>query len=156
MAVSRLAMLTHLLAAFAVAMFAMQAGPTPGSSTKTPPSTDPNKTITLSGCVSRGEVTQGQFALSDASTGGRYRLSGVRMKKFAGRRVQVVGAPVNRRLTIRGGLVPSPNVAAQAGAIDPVKAAIATMPGGTNSGTGDAQLPEFKVTSVRAVGGSCE
>ena len=146
-------MLTHLLASLAVTMFAAQA-PATASSTQTPPA--PNQAITLSGCVSRGEVTQGQFALFDTSTGGRYRLSGARMKKFAGQRVEIVGAPVNRRLTIRFGLVPSPNVAAQAGAIDPVKAAIATMPGGTSSGTGDVQLPEFKVVRVRAIGGSCE
>ena len=139
------------------AMFTAQAGSSPDASTKTPPSPNANKPVTLTGCVSRTEVAQGQFALSDTDSGGRYRLSGTKMKKFAGKRVQIVGAPVSAgRLTIKGGLYPSPNVAAQAGAIDPVKAAIAAMPGGTNSGTGDPQLPEFKVARVQAVGGSCE
>ena len=76
------------------------------------------------------------------------------MKKFAGRRVQVVGAPVNRRLTIRGGLVPSPNVAAQAGAIDPGKAAVAAIGGGT-TGSGTVELPTFKVARVSAAQGEC-
>ena len=148
-------MITNVLAALALTLFSTQAGPT-GSSTTSPPSTDSNKPITLSGCVSRGAVTQGQFALSDASTGGRYRLSGVRMKKFAGQRVQIVGSPVNRRLTIRGGLLPSPNAAGQAGAQDPAQVAIASLPGGANSGTGTVELPEFRVTRVRSLGGSCQ
>ena len=149
-------MTTHLLALLAAAVFAMQTSATPASPAKTPSPPGANKPVTLTGCVSRTEVTQGQFALADTDTGDRYRLSGTRMKKFAGKRVEIVGAPVTGRLTIKGGLYPSPNVAAQAGAIDPVKAAIAAMPGGTSSGTGDPQLPEFKVARVRAVGGSCE
>ena len=148
-------MTTHLLALLATTVFAMQTA-TPASPAKAPSSPGAAKPVTLTGCVSRTEVTQGQFALADTDTGDRYRLSGTRMKKFAGKRVEIVGAPVSGRLTIKGGLYPSPNVAAQAGAIDPVKAAIATMPGGTSSGTGDPQLPEFKVAKVRAVGGSCE
>ena len=148
-------MTTHLLAMLAATVFAMQTGATPASPTK-PASPSASKPVTLTGCVSRTEVTQGQFALSDTDSGDRYRLSGTKMKKFAGRRVEIVGAQVSSRLTIKGGLYPSPNVAAQAGAIDPVKAAIAAMPGGTGSGTGDPQLPEFKVARVRAVGGSCE
>ena len=149
-------MTTHLLSLLAAAVFTTQTGAAPPSSTKPPSSAEANKPVKLTGCVSRTEVTQGQFALSDTDTGDRYRLSGTRMKKFAGKRVELVGAPVTSRLTIKGGLYPSPNVAAQAGAIDPVKAAIAAMPGGTSSGTGDPQLPEFKVARVRAVGGSCE
>jgi hypothetical protein len=38
--------------------------------------------------------------------------------------------------------------------LDPVQAAIATQPGGPNSGTGADELPEFRVTRVRALG-SC-
>ena len=148
-------MTIHLLSLLAATVFAMQTSATPAPSTRTS-ATDANKPVTLSGCVSRAQVTQGQFMLSDTSTGDRYRLSGAKMKKFAGRRVQIVGAPVSRRLTIKGGLYPSPNVAAQAGAIDPVKAAIAAMPGGTSAGTGDVELPEFKVARVQAIGGSCE
>ena len=149
-------MTTHVLSLLATVL-AIQTGATPTSPAKTSPSPGANKPVTLTGCVSRTEVAQGQFALSDTDSGDRYRLSGTKMKKFAGKRVQIVGAPVSAgRLTIKGGLYPSPNVAAQAGAIDPVKAAIAAMPGGTNSGTGDPQLPEFKVARVQAVGGSCE
>jgi hypothetical protein len=92
---------------------------------------------------------------SDINTGARYRVSGVSLRKYNGQRVEIVGQPGERRLTIRGGLVPSPNTAAQAGAIDPAKAAIANMPGGANSGTGSAQLPAFRVTRVRSLSGSC-
>jgi hypothetical protein len=97
----------------------------------------------------------GSFTLNDPATGTIYRLSGVSMRKYAGRRVELVGGPPPR-LTFRGGLVPSPNVAAQAGAMDPAKAAIATMPGGSESATGDVRLPEFHVSRIRSVSGSCQ
>jgi len=70
--------------------------------------------------------------------------------------VEIVGLPEDRRVTVRGGLFPSPNPAAQAGAVDPAKAAVANMPGGANSGTGSVQLPAFRVTRVRPVSGSCQ
>ena len=56
-------------------------------------------------------------------------------------------------LTIKGGLTPSPNVAAQAGAMDPARAAMAAAGGAAGPGTVD--LPEFKVKSVRPVSGGC-
>jgi hypothetical protein len=95
------------------------------------------------------------FTIADAATGNQYRLSGASVRKYAGQRVVIIGGP-ERRLAIRGGLVPSPNAAAQAGNQDPVQAALANLPGGPNSGTGDAQLPTFRVTRVRPAGGSCE
>jgi hypothetical protein len=52
-------------------------------------------------------------------------------------------------------LWPSPNVAGQAGAIDPAQASIARQPGGAASGTGGIELPEFRVVSVRGIDGSC-
>jgi hypothetical protein len=57
---------------------------------------------------------------------------------------------------VKGGLLPSPNVAAQAGAIDPGQAAVASQPGGTASGTGSVDVPLFRVDRVRALGGSCQ
>jgi hypothetical protein len=50
--------------------------------------------------------------------------------------------------------MPSPNVAAQAGAMDPTQAAIAAQSAGT-SGTG-SDLPVLTVSSVRGVSGSCQ
>src|SRR5262245_23680262 len=82
-----------------------------------------SKVATLVGCVERGE-TPNQFTLVD-SQNGKYMLSGARLGRYVGQRVQLVGTADSSRLRIAGGLWPTPNVAGQAGAIDPVKAAIA-------------------------------
>jgi hypothetical protein len=110
--------------------------------------------VELVGCVSDDPGTSGSFTL-DESGGGRYRLTGKSVRKYAGRMVRLVGGPQGKRLSISGGLWPSPNVAAQAGAIDSAEASIARQPGGAASGTGGSNLPEFKVVSVRGIDGSC-
>jgi hypothetical protein len=112
-----------------------------------------NKMITLSGCVERGETTPQQYTLSDKNEGSTYRLTGTDFREYIGRRVQIVGGLGSKRLTIAGGLTPNANVAAQAGAMDPVRAATAAA-GGT-AGPGTVALPEFKVKSVRPVSGAC-
>ena len=125
---------------------------TPASTTKTPKA-NPNKPITLTGCVTRSDSSTGPYTLSDA-TAGAYRLTGVDVRDYVGRRVQIVGGSVvPRRLSIVGGLQPSANVAAQAGDMDPARAATAAA--GGSAGPGTVQLPEFKVKSVRPVSGSC-
>ena len=111
------------------------------------------KTISLSGCVVRGETTPDRFTLEDA-TQGKYRLSGINLRDYIGQRVTIAGALVEaKRLTIKGGLLPNPNVAAQAGAMDPARAAVASAGGAAGPGTVD--LAEFKVRSVRPVSGGC-
>jgi len=132
-------------------MFAMQTTSPPTAAT-----TKGTSTLTLSGCVSRDVATPGAFTFADTDTGAKYRVSGVSLRKYNGQRVEIVGQPDDRRVTVRGGLFPSPNLAAQAGAVDPAKAAVANMPGGANSGTGSVQLPAFRVTRVRPVSGSCQ
>ena len=117
------------------------------------PSKAGSKMITLSGCVERGETTPGQYTLSDKKEGSTYRLTGTDFREYIGRRVQIVGGVASRRFTIVGGLTPNANVAAQAGAMDPVRAANAAA-GGT-AGPGTVALPEFKVKSVRPVSGGC-
>ena len=113
----------------------------------------PPKTISLSGCVVTNEKSPDQFTLDDA-TEGKYRLTGMKLGDYVGQRVQLAGAVVeNKRLVIKGGLVPNANVAAQAGAMDPARAAVASS-GGT-AGPGTVDLPEFKVKSVRPVSGGC-
>ena len=145
-------MSSYLLSTFVTMMFAMQTtSPPPAATTK---GTSPM--LTLSGCVSRDVATPGAFTFADADTGAKYRVSGVSLRRYNGQRVEIVGQPDDRRVTVRGGLFPSPNLAAQAGAIDPAKAAIANMPGGANSGTGSLQLPAFRVTRVRSLSGSCQ
>lgn len=109
--------------------------------------------ITLTGCVVPGNGPN-EFAIDDAEVG-KYKVSGSRISRFLGQRVEVVGNVNTGRLRIRGGLYPSPNAAGQAGAMDPVKAAIAAQPGGTSAGTGAVDLPELKVKSVKTLSGGC-
>ena len=124
---------------------------------KTPPKEKQkpkNEMITLSGCIVRGEHAPGQYTLDD-KTVGTFRLTGADFRDYLGRRVQIIGGiPSARRLTIKGGLTPNPNVAAQAGAMDPARAAVAAQGGAAGPGT--VELPEFRVKSVRPVSGSCE
>ena len=109
--------------------------------------------ISLSGCVVRSESRPNQFTLKDNDEGG-YRLTGINMSDYVGRRVEIGGSiPDSKRLVIKGGLLPNPNVAAQAGAMDPVRAAVASAGGA--AGPGSVELPEFKVKSVRPVSGGC-
>ena len=112
------------------------------------------KPITLSGCVGRDPSAPNQYTLSDETGAATYRLSGMDVRSYFGQRVQIVGGvPERRRLKIVGGLQPSANAAAQAGAIDPVRAA--TEAAGGSAGPGNVQLPEFRVKSVRPVSGTC-
>ena len=111
------------------------------------------KVISLSGCIVRGEKTSDPFVLDD-KTEGRYRLSGLNLHDYLGQRVQIAGGEVQvKKVTVKGGLYPSPNVAAQAGSIDPARASMAAA--GGSAGPGTVDLPEFKVKSVRPVSGGC-
>lgn len=103
----------------------------------------PDKALTLLGCVQRDENQADWFTLSDKTTGATYHLTGRPVRAYVWRNVRIVG-----------GLVPSPNIAAQAGAIDPTKAAMASL--GTNApGAGNVEPLEFRVTQVRRLTGSC-
>jgi len=117
------------------------------------PSKATNKMITLSGCVERAETMPTQYTLVDTKEGTTYRLTGTDVRDYIGKRVQIVGAQPTGRLKIVGGLTPTPNIAAQAGAMDPARAATAAA--GGSAGPGSVSLPEFKVKSVRPVSGSC-
>jgi hypothetical protein len=115
--------------------------------------TSGSKTVTLTGCVERGS-TPNQLTIADDENG-KYEVSGSDIRKYVGRRVQVAGTPGSTRFRVKGGLWPTPNVAAQGGAIDPAKAAVAAQPGGGATGTGDVDLPTFKVKSIRTLDGAC-
>ncbi|HEX3704695.1 MAG TPA: hypothetical protein VHU82_15300 [Vicinamibacterales bacterium] len=118
----------------------------------------PPKPITLSGCVQPSDSSPNRFTFSDdgnPNAPASYRLSGTDMRKYAGKRVEIVGGVVTSRLKIATGLYPSPNVAGQAGAMDPTQAAVAGSAGGSASGTGNVELPEFRVKSVKTLGGAC-
>jgi hypothetical protein len=120
----------------------------PGTPTKAT-----SKMITLSGCVERAETTPSQYTLVDTKEGTTYRLTGTDVRDYIGKMVQIVGGSPTGRFKIVGGLTPTPNIAAQAGAMDPARAATAAA--GGSAGPGTVSLPEFKVKSVRPVSGSC-
>jgi hypothetical protein len=134
---------------------ASSAQQTPSEPTGTPPpaaaETADKSSLMLTGCIARGEGDD-QFILSDVKNG-TYRITGTDVNPYLGERVQVSGT--TQRLHIGGGLWPTPNIAAQAGAIDQVRAAVAPMPGGEAYGTGPARLPELRAKKLRAVEGSC-
>ena len=115
-----------------------------------------NKEIRLNGCISRDAVRPGQFNFLDNDSGDRYRVTGKGLRKFVGHRVEIVGGPPGKGITFRTGLWPSPNVAAQAGALDPARAAVANLPGGAADAVGASPLPEFKVIRLRGVEGACQ
>ncbi len=120
------------------------------------PAKDATKELRLNGCISRDRTAPGQFNFLDNDGGGRYRLTGRNLRKFVGQRVEIVGGPPGKGLTFRTGLLPSPNIAAQAGAIDPAKAAVANLPGGAADAAGVSPLPEFHVPRLRGVEGACQ
>jgi hypothetical protein len=112
-----------------------------------------SRTVTLTGCVEKG-VTPNQYTIDDR-VNGKYEVSGSDIRKYLGQRVQVAGTPGSTRFRVKGGLWPTPNVAGQAGAIDPAKAAVAALPGGGARGTGEIDLPTFKVKAVRTLDNAC-
>ena len=142
--------LAHLALALLLLPVALGAQDKDKKDKKAPPAP---KTLALSGCVVRGESKPDQFTIEDKIEG-KYRLSGINLRDYVGQRVQIAGAIVDsKRLVIKGGLMPNANVAAQAGAMDPARAAVESA--GGSAGPGNVELPEFKVKSVRPATGGC-
>jgi len=96
----------------------------------------------------------GQYTFEGADGISRYQLKGKSLKKFAGMRVEVVGASSTGAVAVRGGLV-GPLNGARGVAIDPSQESVKRQPGGGGAGIGPA-YPELKVSRVKAVGGACE
>jgi len=113
------------------------------------------KPVELTGCVSGEPTAGGAYTLTD-SQGGKYRLTGKKMQKYAGQRVAVTNG--SKKLSVSGGLWPSANAAGQAGALDPAQESIARQQGGSTrpAGPGAVPLPEINVVRVRTVEGSCQ
>jgi hypothetical protein len=155
--------LTGVLAALLVAQ---AAAADPAQTAKTPDPArqsaeregrkDAQKQIRLNGCISRDGIRPGQFNFLDNDSGNKYRLTGKNLKKFVGQRVEIVGGAPGKGVTFKTGLWPSPNVAAQAGALDPAQAAVARMPGGAADAPGASPLPEFHVVGLHGVEGACQ
>jgi hypothetical protein len=135
----RLQLFASLVLAVAAEAFAAQSG----STTSPSAAPVPQKPITLVGCVQPDQTKPEWFTLSDSKTGTTYRLSGANVKAYVWRNVRIVG-----------GLVPSPNIAAQAGAIDQTKTAMASQ-GANPPGAGNIGSSEFNVTRVSRLTGSC-
>lgn len=113
-----------------------------------------NKTLTLVGCVEKGSAPN-QFTLADEQSG-KYLVAGGRIGRYVGQRVEIAGISDNSKFKVKGGLWPSPNAAGQAGAIDPVRAAMDAQPGGPSSATGtEVDLPKVNVKSVRLLDARC-
>jgi hypothetical protein len=106
---------------------------------------------TLTGCIEQSATAKNQFTMSDDDAG-TYRLTGKDVREFVGKRVELAGA--QPKLVIKGGLYPTPNVAGQAGAMDPTRAAVAAAEAGP-AGSNAAPLPEFRVQSIKPVTGGC-
>ena len=103
----------------------------------------PPKALTLVGCVQPDETKPDRFTFWAKDTGKTYRLSGASMKGFEWRNVRIVG-----------GLVPTVNLAAQAGAIDETRVAMAQQ-GSDPQGSRNLEIFEFRVSTVRALSGTC-
>ena len=113
------------------------------------------KTITLSGCAQRDEKAPSQVKFTDTKSHETYRLTGLDIREYLGRPIQIDGGFGATGLKIAGGLLPNPNVAAQAGAMDPARAAVAGAAGiGPTGATVDIQ--EFRVKAIRPGSGACE
>jgi hypothetical protein len=111
--------------------------------------------VTVTGCVSAKPDATGRYTFDAADGVSTYRLSGRRLARFAGQRVELVGgAPGGGGLAIRGGLV-GPLAGARGAALDPSQESVRRQPGGGGAGVGPT-YPEFKVSRVRTVEGTCE
>jgi hypothetical protein len=142
-----------MVAIFAAALLLAQAQQAPPA-----PKPDPKAPITMNGCVTRDYTDSknaSAYTFVDSVDGGRYHLNGKSLSKYSGMSVEVVGIVDTKKVKVVGGLWPSPNVAAQAGAIDPGKAAIAALPGGTTTGVGNVELPTLNVQRLSLGQGEC-
>jgi hypothetical protein len=105
------------------------------------------KLVTLVGCVAGNPSAPREYTIVDKDSG-TFRLTGTDMQNYVGREVEVSGG--TKRFQVVGGLLPTPNAAAQAGAVDPTPAAAAPT-----AARGTAPPPEFRVKSVKTLKGTC-
>src|SRR5262249_22492274 len=111
------------------------------------------KTQTGVGCLA-GVQNTNQVTFADAQHNVTYRVTGTDLREYVGQRVQVV-VTSPKRLHVTGGLLPTPTVAAQAGAIDPAQAATAAVAAGRGNQAANTTLTELRVRSAKPVAGGC-
>jgi hypothetical protein len=111
--------------------------------------------VTMTGCVSAKPDAAGRYTFEGADGLSKYQLTGRRLARFAGQRVELVGgSPGGGGLAIRGGLV-GPLAGPRGVAADPSQESVRRQPGGGGAGIGPT-YPEFKVSSAKTVAGTCE
>jgi hypothetical protein len=132
---------------------ALMFGSAPAEGQKKKPA--PPKVVTLKGCVERDQTAPDQYTVTDTNEGVKYRVTGKDFREYLGRSVQVDGGVVVKGIVIKGGLQPTANIAAQAGALDPSRAVVEAQTTGTATGATN-NLQEFRVKTIRTTGGSCK
>jgi len=132
---------------------ALMFGSAPAEGQKKKPATP--KVVSLTGCVERDEAAPDQYTVTDKTEGVKYRVTGKDFREYLGRSVQVDGGVVVKGIVIKGGLQPTANIAAQAGSIDPSRAAVEAQTSGATTGT-NTNLQEFRVKTIRTTSGSCK
>ena len=121
-----------------------------------PPAPPSGSALTLTGCVSTKPDSSGRYTFAGADGVSQYQLNGKRLSRYAGQHVELVGGiPVGGGgLAIRGGLV-GPQAGARGVALDPSQESVRRQPGGGGAGIGPS-YPEFKVSRVKTIAGTCE
>jgi hypothetical protein len=108
----------------------------------------------MTGCISAKPEASGQYSFA-GSDGRARQIEGMGIRRFAGRRVELVLGPPGKGLTVRPGLWPPPSGGARGAALDPSRAAVLRQPGGGGAGVGTAE-GVLSVSRVRSVPGDCK
>jgi hypothetical protein len=127
---------------FAAAASAQSGSPVTLPSVQTPGSMIQQIPLPLTGCVT-AEDTKTRVTLSGPRGGSMFRLSGKGLDLYAGPRVHIVG-----------GLIPTPNIAAQVGSIDSTIVAMASSKP-AQGGRGPVHRREVRVTGIHSVKAPC-
>jgi hypothetical protein len=111
--------------------------------------------LTTTGCISSKPETSGQYTFTGAD-GLAQQIDGKGIRKFAGRRVELVLGPPGKGLTIRPGLWPPPSGGARGVALDPAQEIVLRQPGGGGAGVGAPEGVVAVVSRVRPMPGACK
>jgi hypothetical protein len=100
------------------------------------PSGKNSTALTMTGCVSAKPDASGRYTFEGADGVSKFQLTGRRLARWAGQRVELVGgSPDGGGLAIRGGLV-GPQAGARGVALDPAQESIRRQPGGGGTESG--------------------